>query len=57
MKLASLKFGRDGKLVIVSRDLTRAISAYDIADTLQQALDNWEKVAPLLAKLAEQLVD
>ena len=55
MKLASLKFGRDGKLVIVSRDLTRAISAYDIADTLQQALDNWEKVAPLLAKLAEQL--
>jgi fumarylacetoacetate (FAA) hydrolase len=55
MKLASLKSGRDGKLVIVSRDLTRATSAFNIADTLQKALDNWGKVAPRLADLAEQL--
>ena len=55
MKLASLKSGRDGKLVIVSRDLTRATAAYNIADTLQEALENWETVAPLLADLSEQL--
>ncbi len=55
MKLASLKSGRDGKLLIVSRDLTRATSAYNIADTLQQALDTWESTAPRLADLAVQL--
>lgn len=55
MKLASLKSGRDGKLLIVSRDLTRATSAYNIADTLQQALDNWESTAPRLSDLAAQL--
>ncbi|MEC8820747.1 MAG: fumarylacetoacetate hydrolase family protein [Pseudomonadota bacterium] len=41
MKLASLKSERDGHLVIVSRDLERAVSAKDIAPTLQLALDNW----------------
>ena len=55
MKLASLKAGRDGKLVVVSRDLTRATPADSIADTLQQALDNWGRAAPQLADLAEQL--
>lgn len=55
MKLASLKSGRDGKLAIVSRDLTRATSAFGIAPTLQQALDNWEVAAPRLAELAEDL--
>jgi fumarylacetoacetate (FAA) hydrolase len=55
MKLASLKSGRDGKLVIVSRDLTRATSAFNIAPTLQAALDDWERAAPQLAELAEQL--
>lgn len=55
MKLASLKSGRDGKLVVVSRDLTRATAAYNIADTLQEALDNWETVAPRLADLSQQL--
>ena len=55
MKLASLKHGRDGKLVVVSRDLTRAIEASDIAPTLQAALDNWERAAPALAGLAEQV--
>jgi fumarylacetoacetate (FAA) hydrolase len=40
MKLASLKHGRNGKLVIVSKDLTRAALASSIAPTLQAALDD-----------------
>ncbi len=48
MKLASLKKGRDGKLIIVSRDLSQAVSAADIAPTLQFALDNWGDTAPKL---------
>ena len=55
MKLSSLKQGRDGRLVVVSRDLTRATDAFFIVPTLQQALDDWEKAAPLLRDLAEQL--
>ena len=43
MKLASLKQGRDGSLVVVSRDLTRFKVVADIAPTLQYALDNWEQ--------------
>jgi fumarylacetoacetate (FAA) hydrolase len=53
MKLASLKGGRDGRLAVVSRDLTRAAFAGDIAATLQAALDNWARAAPRLAALAE----
>jgi fumarylacetoacetate (FAA) hydrolase len=48
MKLASLKDGRDGRLVIVSKDLTRAAPAGDIAPTLQAALDDWDHCRPLL---------
>jgi fumarylacetoacetate (FAA) hydrolase len=55
MKLASLKHGRDGRLIVVSRDLTRATKALDIAPTLQAALDDWTHVAPKLAALAEML--
>ena len=44
MKLASLKHGRDGKLVIVSRDLARMCSADDIAPTLQSAMDDWNRL-------------
>ena len=56
MKLATLKDGtRDGKLVVVSRDLTRATEAFNVAPTLQKALDDWEKLKPRLADLAEQL--
>jgi len=55
MKLSSLKQGRDGRLVVVSRDLTRATDAFFIVPTLQQALDDWERVAPLLQDLSEQL--
>jgi fumarylacetoacetate (FAA) hydrolase len=53
MKLASLKHGRDGRLVVVSRDLTRCLPVSDIAPTLQAALDDWDVVAPRLAEKAE----
>jgi fumarylacetoacetate (FAA) hydrolase len=55
MKLASLQHGRDGRLVVVSRDLTRATDAFFIAPTLQAALDSWETCAPRLADLSQQL--
>lgn len=55
MKLASLKHGRDGRLVVVSRDLTRATDAFIIAPTLQDAIDDWDRHAPRLHDLAEQL--
>ncbi len=51
MKLASLKSGRDGILVVVSKDLTRYCAAGNIAPTMQAALDNWDDVAPRLAAL------
>ncbi len=55
MKLASLKHGRDGRLVVVSKNLAHAALATDVAPTLQAALDDWAQVAPKLALLAEQL--
>ena len=55
MKLASLKRGRDGELVVVSRDLSRALPANPIAPTLQAALDNWVLVAPALERLYNDL--
>ncbi|MFT3725262.1 MAG: fumarylacetoacetate hydrolase family protein [Hyphomonadaceae bacterium] len=55
MKLASLKNGRDGRLVVVSRDLTRYADAAHIAPTLQAALDNWKRNAPRLETLAEEV--
>lgn len=55
MKLASLRQGRDGRLVVVSKDLTRAADAFFIVPTLQAALDNWEQVAPKLQDLSDQL--
>lgn len=55
MKLASLKSGRDGQLVVVSDDLSWCASASHIAPTLQAALDNWDHAAPLLHALATDL--
>jgi fumarylacetoacetate (FAA) hydrolase len=55
VKLASLKGGRDGRLAIVSRDLTRCQLVPGIAPTLQAALDDWEAVAPRLAVRAAAL--
>ena len=52
MKLASINDGsRDGRLVVVSKDLTRCCAAGYIAPTLQHALDNWDRVAPKLEAL------
>ena len=55
MKLASLKDGRDGRLVVVSHDLAWCTDARQIAPTLQAALDDWERCEPLLRGLAESL--
>lgn len=55
MKLASLKGGRDGRLVVVSNDLAWYSPADRIALTLQAALDDWERCEPELRGLAESL--
>jgi fumarylacetoacetate (FAA) hydrolase len=55
VKLATLKSRhRDGKLIVVSRDLRRAVAA-DVAPTLQAALDDWVRKAPKLQQLADAL--
>ena len=56
MKLATLRNGaRDGQLVVVARDLTRAANVAPIARTLQEALEHWEAVAPALARVSDSL--
>ncbi len=55
MKLASLKNGRDGTLVVVSNDLSRYIGAAGVAATMQAALDDWSDAAPKLEALAAEL--
>lgn len=56
MKLATLKDRtRDGRLVVVSKDLTRCTEVGHIARTMQDALDDWAHVAPRLAEVAEGL--
>ncbi len=56
MKLATLRNGkRDGRLVVVSRDLTRCTDASFLVPTLQAALDDWTRIAPHLEALAESL--
>lgn len=57
MKLASLRAGRDGRLVVVSRDLTRAVAVPDLAPTLQAALDTWDETEPELRAVARLLED
>src|SRR5258708_34215917 len=55
VKLASLKAGRDGRLVVVSRDLSRCVAVPEVAATLQQALDRWEELSPRLLHVSEEL--
>ncbi|MEO4046347.1 fumarylacetoacetate hydrolase family protein [Pseudomonas sp. CAU 1711] len=57
MKLASLNQGRDGTLIVVSRDLSRAVQVPQIAATLQAALDDWEIKRPLLESVYQRLND
>ncbi|PCI04117.1 MAG: 2-keto-4-pentenoate hydratase [Hyphomicrobiales bacterium] len=56
MKLGSLKSGgRDGTLVVVSRDLTRMVTASDIAPSLREAVENWAIARPLLQVVSDRL--
>ncbi|MFW5660838.1 MAG: fumarylacetoacetate hydrolase family protein [Oceanicaulis sp.] len=57
MKLATLKNGtRDGRLVVVSKDLAWCADAAMIAPTLQAALDDWNRCEPALRTLSEELM-
>ena len=55
MKLASIKHGRDGRLVVVSRDLERYLPAEEIASTLQGALDDWQTARPALQAITDKV--
>jgi fumarylacetoacetate (FAA) hydrolase len=56
MKLATLRDGsRDGRLVVVSRDLGRCVEVPEIARTLQAALDDWTRTAPALGAISGEL--
>jgi len=56
MKLATLKRGgRDGTLVVVSRDLARCVAVPQISPTLQRALEDWSLAEPALRAIAAQL--
>lgn len=56
MKLATLKNNtRDGKLVVVSRDLSQAVTVEEIADTLQYALDHWQDIKSALQVIYDRL--
>lgn len=56
MKLASLnQGGRDGTLIVVSKDLTRAVAVTHIAKTLQEAIERWQTVRPALEAVSAQL--
>src|SRR5690554_696123 len=56
MKFATYRNGtRDGQLMVVSRDLRRAIAVPAIATTLQEVLDNWKALAPQLEEVYQAL--
>ena len=55
MKLASLKGDRDGVLIVVSRDLTRAVVAAPAATSLQAALETWPTASVRLRALYDRL--
>jgi len=58
MKLATLRNGqRDGQLLVVSRDLSRAVAVPHVAPTLQAALDDWSRVVSRLEQVAQDLED
>ena len=55
MKLASLKNGRDGRLVVVNKTMNRYTTVTEIAQTLQSALDNWSVCEPRLREISQAL--
>ena len=55
MKLASRREGRDGALLVVSRDGSRCVAAGDVAPHLQAALDDWARAEPALKQRFDAL--
>ncbi|RJF95681.1 fumarylacetoacetate hydrolase family protein [Noviherbaspirillum saxi] len=56
MKLATLRStSPDGRLIVVSRDLRKAVDAAAIAPSLRQAIEQWDLVAPALQALSDRL--
>ena len=55
MKLASLRHGRDGRLVVVSRDLKTMLPVDSLCPTMQMALDSWTTMAPKLQAISDAL--
>lgn len=56
MKLASLKSAtKDGRLVVVSRDLTKAVDAFTVAPNMLTAVENWSTCSPQLLELYGRL--
>lgn len=56
MKLATQRTAsRDGQLLVVSRDLTKATDVSDIVPTLQAALDEWDIYKPQLEDIYQAL--
>lgn len=56
MKFASYRNGtRDGQLMLVSRDLKRAVAVPALAATMQELLDDWDGIAPLLEPIYQRL--
>ena len=54
MKLASIDNDtRDGQLVVVNKDLSKAVKVAEIALTMQNAIDNWKETEPKLQKIFE----
>ena len=57
MKLGSLNTGRDGQLIVISKDNSRYTTVENIASTMQYALENWASVEPLLQERYTALND
>lgn len=56
MKLGSLRSGgRDGTLVVIDRQIGRAVRVPEVAETLQQAIENWTSAAPRLQDVYRML--
>lgn len=55
MKLASLRAGRDGQLIVVDKAATRYLLAAEVAPTLQSALDDWERCLEPLQALSRDV--
>ena len=56
MKLGTIKNNtRDGQLVVVSKDLSKAVKVSDIAVNMQAALDNWAQLSPKLEEVYKAL--